>query len=383
MPDVQELNLEVLNQERALSAATMEARSLRQQLSEAAAARAQEAATASGTVLNANSAAAQAADEAARARAALQQQQVLVGKLEAELAGANAEVVSLRGNMVSQEVGLVAAAAKLGNATSQLRAVAAAAAQLLSMLQNVDLLESKQVNMAVLQLEEVFGRQLPGLHGSRGGSASSNSRSAGASRPDSAAAGASAERQAGEGGGAAEGQQQGMSFSITSSTNHLDRGLCVVQEHVQMLLAGMRQLSKQYPQLTKSWQYQERKLVNATTQLLHLEQSLGSNYTCLLCMGVYSSPVAVVPCGHTYCKACLLAEKGCRECGSGAASASGEGEADGEDKENQVQWVEVPVLDRLCAKHEVKLGALTALQGLMAERQLQAGRPNSREQEEQ
>jgi hypothetical protein len=44
--------------------------------------------------------------------------------------------------------------------------------------------------------------------------------------------------------------------------------------------------------------------------------------------------------------------------------------------------VEVPVLDRLCAKHEVKLSALTALQGLMAERQLQASRPNSSEQEQ-
>jgi hypothetical protein len=250
-------------------------------------------------------------------------------------------------------------------------------------------------------------------------------------------------------GGGADGDDSVM-LSAVSCSMQLSSGLQVVQQHLQLLQQGLGKLSKQYPQLLGNWQQEERKLSSTAAQLLHVEKSLASNYTCLVCMRVYLNPVACIPCGHTYCKMCLVGVlKGrCKECvqcegmGSGAtgaatpgrykppgaserwlhpggvteegdygaaaetnsnvgseielrpgssssstgqhgsavgpglapvAAAGGDSTAgQGMGSENGVTagYVLVPVLDRLCSKYEVKLTALTALQSMLAARQL-------------
>jgi hypothetical protein len=37
-------------------------------------------------------------------------------------------------------------------------------------------------------------------------------------------------------------------------------------------------------------------------KILHVEESLASNCTCMLCLEVLQTPTTCVPCGHTYCK---------------------------------------------------------------------------------
>ena len=52
-------------------------------------------------------------------------------------------------------------------------------------------------------------------------------------------------------------------------------------------------------------------------QLLHAHGAMENSFTCLSCMSLYSSPVILHPCGHTYCKQCVVVTNGnarCTEC---------------------------------------------------------------------
>ena len=55
-----------------------------------------------------------------------------------------------------------------------------------------------------------------------------------------------------------------------------------------------------------------RKLVNA-------EEATESSYTCLSCLSIFNKPVTCVPCGHTFCAACMprgaASQRECKECG--------------------------------------------------------------------
>lgn len=48
-----------------------------------------------------------------------------------------------------------------------------------------------------------------------------------------------------------------------------------------------------------------QQLRNTVQKLIHAEDSLSSNYTCLSCLRVFDQPVTCVPCGHTFCQTCL------------------------------------------------------------------------------
>lgn len=84
-----------------------------------------------------------------------------------------------------------------------------------------------------------------------------------------------------------------------------------------------------------------------------VEESLESNYTCLMCLKVFTDPVACVPCGHTYCRSCVEAagvegRRWCQECGGAAVEGT----------------VALANLDKLAGKHAFKLAALRDLEAL-------------------
>ena len=90
---------------------------------------------------------------------------------------------------------------------------------------------------------------------------------------------------------------------------------------------------------------------------VHVEDSLESNYTCLMCLGIFRDPVALAPCGHVYCRTCLDStrhasrESGagwCQECGGLAVQHA----------------LPIANLDNLASKYEFKLGALEDLKSL-------------------
>jgi RING-type zinc-finger len=90
----------------------------------------------------------------------------------------------------------------------------------------------------------------------------------------------------------------------------------------------------------------------------HVEESLDSHYTCLMCLKPFTDPVACVPCGHAYCRACLAGTT------SGGAGSMGWCQECGGSTVQQV--MPVPNLESLASKYEFKLQALRDLQTLCA-----------------
>jgi RING-type zinc-finger len=88
---------------------------------------------------------------------------------------------------------------------------------------------------------------------------------------------------------------------------------------------------------------------------VNVEESLESNYTCMRCLHIFRDPVACVPCGHVFCRACIT-----------DAAAGKVGARCPECAISSLVSTTVPLghLDRLCSKFEFKLGALRDLQAL-------------------
>uniref|UniRef100_A0A7S0USN9 RING-type domain-containing protein n=1 Tax=Polytomella parva TaxID=51329 RepID=A0A7S0USN9_9CHLO len=87
---------------------------------------------------------------------------------------------------------------------------------------------------------------------------------------------------------------------------------------------------------------------STVAQLLAMEESLGSNCTCLVCLEVFKAPVTLIPCGHTYCRTCLASINGlCQECGGATPAAL---------------TIYNAQLDAICSKYEYKLSALRSVQ---------------------
>ena len=414
---MQALQAQVEQQERDLYAASIERRQLQQQLAETTATQDADMAAISQNVMSAQVAAETATKDADAARAATQQSHVLMSQMETQLAAAEAEAVALRQSLGAKEVEVLQMGLQVSGGLLQLKSIAATAAQMLVIMQQVQAVAPKEAAVAQLQLEGVAGRQLvsagatPRGLGSRGSSAagaaaaggrSASSTGSGTRSPAGAAAGTAASTRLGSvegrhsvaggsgsdtpsipgaalaatgslrpatgtpaaagtaagvtssqeacspagnstdtasvptgaqeaaaaagGQGASTADDDNAMLSAVSCSMQLSSGLQVVQHHLQLLQQGLGKLSKQYPQLLGNWQQEERKLSSTAAQLLHVEKSLASNYTCLVCMRVYHNPVACIPCGHTYCKMCLVGSlKGrCKECGQGHGGASAE-----------------------------------------------------------
>lgn len=104
--------------------------------------------------------------------------------------------------------------------------------------------------------------------------------------------------------------------------------------------------SRAFVNPAKDWEQLGQELKTTITQLLHVEESLESNCTCLLCLEVLRQPTTCVPCGHTYCAACLAQHQHlCVECGDRPPDAV----------------VSVGAFAGVCSKYEYKLSALRAM----------------------
>eukprot|EP00882_Tetradesmus_deserticola_P016265 GHRQ01017362.1.p1 GENE.GHRQ01017362.1~~GHRQ01017362.1.p1 ORF type:complete len:236 (-),score=81.42 GHRQ01017362.1:239-946(-) len=134
---------------------------------------------------------------------------------------------------------------------------------------------------------------------------------------------------------------------ISGSQQLLDNMKCM-QQQVQVLLAATQQLAEgsEYSKLLES----SKEVSRIVDKLLHVEESLASNYTCLVCMKVFDHPVSAVPCGHNYCRGCYVGALGskCRECSDAQAGSC----------------IPAPALEQLCAKFDYRLMTLQGLQGL-------------------
>ncbi|GMH36059.1 hypothetical protein BSKO_03927 [Bryopsis sp. KO-2023] len=94
-----------------------------------------------------------------------------------------------------------------------------------------------------------------------------------------------------------------------------------------------------------------KQLRSTVEKLVHVEESMCSNYTCMICLNVFQSPVTCVPCGHTYCERCLSTKQmECAECKSSGA----------------VSVVPNLALDQLCSKYKYKKSTLQSIQNMCA-----------------
>ena len=89
----------------------------------------------------------------------------------------------------------------------------------------------------------------------------------------------------------------------------------------------------------------------------HVEESLESNYTCLMCLKVFDDPVACVPCGHCFCRKCF--ESGCSS--SDDNSVGWCQECGGIEVQ---QLISLGNLSHLANKFAFKLGALQDLRAM-------------------
>eukprot|EP00798_Chlamydomonas_sp_ICE-L_P022861 gene22861-30034_t len=88
----------------------------------------------------------------------------------------------------------------------------------------------------------------------------------------------------------------------------------------QMAKAPPQPIAPPVPVLPSTdWSVLAKDLRHTINKIIHVEESLATNCTCMLCMDVFTNPVTCNPCGHTYCKACFSRNGGrCKECGDTA-----------------------------------------------------------------
>jgi hypothetical protein len=275
------------------------------------------------------SAAALAAAEAAAtaAQTAAAQQQTQFAQLETRVAAAESESTSLRLQIAAKTGEIASMTSNVKNAGRRLQRMAAAANDMVGMLERMGGLQPQDVAALLSQLSMIAGSSRP-------------STACTPSRPGTPAASS---------GSASSDASNAVQVVVDSSGSQqlLDNMGCL-QQQMKVLVAATQQLAEgsEYHKLLESW----KEVSSVVDKLLHVEESLASNYTCLVCMKVFDHPVSAVPCGHNYCRGCYVGALGskCREC-SGAQAGS---------------CIPAPALEQLCAKFEYRLLTLQGLQGL-------------------
>lgn len=280
------------------------------------------------------SAAAVAAAEAAAsaAQSAAAQQQAEFAQLETRVAAAESESTSLRLQLAAKAGEVASMSGNVKSASRKLQRLAAAASDMVGMLERMGGLQPHDVAALLAQLVMVMGGSRP-------------STACTPSRPGTPAAGTATGSST-----ASSDASSGVQLVADSSGSKqlLDNMGCL-QQQMQVLVAATQQLAQgsEYHKLLESW----KEVSSVADKLLHVEESLASNYTCLVCMKVFDHPVSAVPCGHNYCRGCYVGTLGskCRECpGTQAGSC-----------------IPAPALEQLCAKFEYRLLTLQGLQGLV------------------
>lgn len=300
------------------------------------------------------------------AQVASAQHLAAAAQLETKLATAEADMVILRYQLATKDNQLTGMIGHVVSANRHLQRLAATATDIAGMLERAGALQPQAVSVVVAKLAAL---------GSAAARPSTPSRPSTASRANTAGltAAASSGRPSTPGGpttsadGGRSSEACQMGLEDPSGSKQLVDGLGSMQAQMQVLMQAMQGLSESYPKLLDSWQESERVVNSTVAKLMHVEESLASNYTCLICMRVFDSPVAVVPCGHNYCKACFISSGGsCRECSSSSINKNRNPTA----LAQAAGFVPAPALEHLCAKYDYRMLTLKSLQSLLAQRQM-------------
>eukprot|EP00882_Tetradesmus_deserticola_P021603 GHRQ01023385.1.p1 GENE.GHRQ01023385.1~~GHRQ01023385.1.p1 ORF type:complete len:397 (+),score=118.56 GHRQ01023385.1:36-1226(+) len=274
------------------------------------------------------SAAALAAAEAAAtaARTAATQQQTQLAQLETRVAAAESESTSVRVQAAAKANELASMSGNVQHAGRELQRMAAAASDMVRMLDRMGGLQPQVVAALLSHLSTIIGSSRPSTAGTP--SQPGTLEASGTTINDACNA-------------------VPVMADISGSQQLLDNMKCM-QQQVQVLLAATQQLAEgsEYSKLLES----SKEVSRIVDKLLHVEESLASNYTCLVCMKVFDHPVSAVPCGHNYCRGCYVGALGskCRECSDAQAGSC----------------IPAPALEQLCAKFDYRLMTLQGLQGL-------------------
>lgn len=274
------------------------------------------------------SAAALAAAEAAAtaAQTAATQQQTQLAQLETRVAAAESTSTSLRVQAAAKASELASMNGNVQNALRKLKRMAAAAGDMVGTLERMGGLQPQAVAALLSQLTML----------------------AGSSRPSTACTPVRPGMPPTNGTASSDASYAVQVAADSSGSQQLLDNMGCLQQQMQVLVTATQQLAQgsEYQMLLESW----KEVSGVVDKLLHVEESLASNYTCLVCMKVFDHPVSAVPCGHNYCKGCYVGTLGgkCREC-PGAETGS---------------CIPALALEQLCAKFDYRLMTLQGLQGL-------------------
>jgi hypothetical protein len=89
----------------------------------------------------------------------------------------------------------------------------------------------------------------------------------------------------------------------------------------------------------------EAELRSVIARLIKAEEATEGAFTCLACVAIYRKPVTCIPCGHSFCLACIERTGHCQQCGPAV----------------QVSYYPNDLLDQLTAKYVYRKQALSSL----------------------
>jgi hypothetical protein len=100
--------------------------------------------------------------------------------------------------------------------------------------------------------------------------------------------------------------------SLTKNVNDLQRQLTWEQQRNQDLVTAQNDA----PQLSRDdivkLRMQQKELHVTVAKLIISEEASEAAFTCISCLNVYTKPVTCIPCGHSYCLACITSANHCQ-----------------------------------------------------------------------
>ena len=164
-------------------------------------------------------------------------------------------------------------------------------------------------------------------------------------------------------------KQQGMQLKEAKNANARVRRKSIIDMAKQSSQAAIK--------VKEALLATETELKVTVSKLVAAEEASESAFTCLSCMNIMKKPVTCIPCGHSFCEACLrnvpsFAEKrkrgsigSCPECSSSGSAVPPPPETE--------YYIENQLLENLTARYVFRKQALGGLKGVMKQLQERMG----------